>query len=139
MPRPRYSGATVTLDTPAIGTGRPPHPPPHPPSLPHVLERGRGGRADAGEGAQVPPGGDEPGHRPDPPVTVGGGPGPEGPFGQVARGGRGGTGSPPVRGVSGGSSPGGKHGQKPSSMNGVAANAPSRAASASGLPPSARP
>ena len=30
-------------------------------------------------------------------------------------------------------------GQKPSSMNGVAANAPSRAASASGLPPSARP
>ena len=29
--------------------------------------------------------------------------------------------------------------QKPSSMNGVAANAPSRAASASGLPPSARP
>ncbi len=30
-------------------------------------------------------------------------------------------------------------GQKPSSMNGVAANAPSRAASAAGLPPSARP
>ena len=40
----------------------------------------------AGEGAQVPPGGDEAGQRPDAPVAIGGGSGPEGPFGQVEQG-----------------------------------------------------
>ena len=56
------------------------------PPLPHVLQRGPGRRAAAGEGAQVPPARDEPGQRQDPPVAVGGGHGTEGPFGQVELG-----------------------------------------------------
>ena len=56
------------------------------PPLAHVLERGRGGRAAADEGAQVPSAGDEPGQRPHAPVAAGTGPGTEGPLGQVELG-----------------------------------------------------
>ena len=57
-----------------------------PPPLPHVLQDGPGGRASADEGTQASPLGDGPGQRPDPAVVAGGGPGTEGPFGQVELG-----------------------------------------------------
>ena len=78
--RPRYSGATLTLaPRPSAPRGR----------ATTAACRWNAARRPGAPSAKAPryrPPATEAGQRPDPPVAIGGGPGPEGPFGQVELG-----------------------------------------------------